>query len=280
MNGVETQRLRPLTGFGPLFGWGLARTWRTKKLMFGGGLALLLGLAIGASTSMSGDPVWSLYEALDTTLGIFLPLVALGLVGGGFGEEVAEQTLVYHLVRPIRRSTIYIARFVAGLVPGAVVGAAIPVVMAAANGSPIGTPAVVALAATGAVGVTTLGAVFYALAALFRRGLVAGLVYAFLLEGMFQFLPGSMQKLSLMHHVKSLGHAWTDDAFAALSTHVRSRIAAQAAPPPPRGDLFAAAAPEPWTSPTTAIAVCLAVVLLALFLGARAVERRDFALKE
>jgi hypothetical protein len=150
-----------------------------------------------------------------------------------------------------------------------------------ANGAPLGAKTVAALALAAAIGVATLGAVYYALAALFRRGLIAGLVYTFLLEGLFQFLPGSMQKLSITHHVRSLAHRWTDGSFAALSESVRRVVErASRSVDQPVQQLFGKPAPEPWSEVSTVLVLCLVLVLASLVLGGRAVERRDYPLKD
>lgn len=280
---VETPALRPLTGFAPLFTWGLKRTLSAKKFWIGGTLAGVIVFVLGQMSRASADRAYELYGMLDNlVLGVAVPLAALGLVGGGFGEEVSEQTLVYHLVRPVRRSTLFFARYAAGLLPAVAVAAALVVAARVGTGAPVPWEAVGSLCGAAAIGVATLGAVYYAIAALFRLGLIAGLLYTFVLEGLFQFLPGSMQKLSLTHHVRSLAHRWTDADFAALSDGVREEVASSQAPAPDAavGRMFGQAFKEPWTSVESALLISGVVVVVALVVGARKVERRDFPLKD
>ena len=155
-----------------------------------------------------------------------LASLAVGLVVGVLqaATQIQDQTLVFLLVRPVRRSTVYYARYAAGLVPG--VFAAVGMTLAAILATRVPLPLTATLAALGsaALSVCTIGALYYALAALFRRGLVAGLVYTFVVEGLFQGLPGSIQKLSLSHHIRSVFHRATDADFAALSSRVRSMM--------------------------------------------------------
>jgi hypothetical protein len=170
-------------------------------------------------------------------------------------------------------------------VPGRIAGAVIPVAAALAALSRVETSALVSLALVGAIGAATVGAVYYALAALFRRGLVAGLAYTFVAEGLFQFLPGGIQRLSLMHHVRSLLHRWTDDAFAATSSAIadaveRTRQVEQGDLRNAAGTVFRRAAREPWTSTPNALLICACVIVAALWIGSRAVSRKDYALKE
>jgi ABC-type transport system involved in multi-copper enzyme maturation permease subunit len=279
---VDVPPLRPLQGFPVLFGWGLRRTLRAKKFLWVGVFGVLAFYGLGMLLRATRDPTRALFHVMDVpVLGMTMPLLALILVGGGFGEEVQDRTLLFHLVRPVRRSTLYHARFAAGLVPGAIVGAAMVAAICVGNGAPIGTGTIVALSACAALGVATLGALYYAIAALFRRGLIAGLVYTFLLEGLFQFLPGSIQKLSLTFHVRSLAHRLTDDAFATASQGVGAsleRHAQQTQASPEQ--MLKAAIREPWTQVSTVWIICAVVILGASLLGARAVTRKDFALKD
>jgi ABC-type transport system involved in multi-copper enzyme maturation permease subunit len=203
--------------------------------------------------------------------------VALALVGSGFGEEVQDRTLVYHLVRPVSRTTVFLARFAAGLVLGVVAASAMLLLAGAWAG--LGPPSLAALVAIGALAVATVGALYYAFAALFRRGLVAGLVYTFLVEGILQFLPGSIQKLSLMHHVRSVFHRAFDAEFAARSAAVEA-ARKPLEPTFDPNDVVQAAAPETWTTVPGALLVCAVVLVVTLLLGARSVARRDFALKD
>jgi hypothetical protein len=271
-----------LARFPVVFGWGLRRTLRAKKFLFGA------ALGVGASWLLAGlGPTWRdrpfvLWEFLDNAvLAVGIPLVALGLVGGGFGDEVADHTLVYHLARPVSRTTLFVARFFSGLVPGAIVGAALPVAAALGNGAPLPAHVVASTALFGALGVAVLGAVYYALAAVFRRGVVAGLIYTFVLEGFFQFLPGSIQNLSLSHHVRSLFHRAADADFAALSERVRSRVEGLSrVGRDEQGDVMFAAAVERWSSVSGALVTCAVAFVLSLALGARAVRKKDFALRD
>jgi hypothetical protein len=264
---VDVPPLRPLQGFPVLFGWGLRRTLRARKFLWVGVFGVLAFYGLGMLLRATRDAPRALFHVMDVpVLGMTMPLLALILVGGGFGEEIQDRTLLFHLVRPVRRSTLYHARFAAGLVPGAIVGAAMVAAICVGNGAPIGTGTIVVLSACAALGVATLGALYYAIAALFRRGLIAGLVYTFLLEGLFQFLPGSIQKLSLTFHVRSLAHRLTDE-------EVRQTQA-------PTGQMLRAAGREPWTQVSTVWIICAVVIVGTSLLGARAVTRKDFALKD
>lgn len=277
---LATPRLLPLTRFGVVFGWGLRRSFRGRKILVAGILAIGVALLVGLAGTKSRSPAFELWQLLDVAvLGVGVPLLALALVGGGFGEEVQDQTLVFHLVRPVSRTTIFLARYAAGVVPAAILAAAATLVTIVVSGVSVPIATSGAIAGIAALGVATVGAVYYALAALFKRGLVAGLVYTFVVESFFQFMPGAIQKLSLTHHIRSLYHRVADDAFAALAPRVQVAIDdAKRFTFAPRGPSKGAA--EPWTTTSSALLICAIVAVTVLLFAARAVRRRDFALKD
>jgi ABC-type transport system involved in multi-copper enzyme maturation permease subunit len=270
-------RLAPLARFWTLFSWGLRRTVSRKKGYLVAAVALLLGISAGSFIPGPRDrTVYFAWHMMDHGLLVFgVPIIALALVGGGFGEEVQDQTLVFHLVRPVSRRTIFLARFAAGLVPGAVTGAAFLVSFCLASGARLPGSTVATIGALGALGVAATGAVYYALAALFRRGLIAGLVYTFVIEVLCGLLPGSIQKVSLMHHVRSLYHRLTDDTFSSLSFRVRQELQPGEGIMTKIQDLL-----RQWSSVDGALLTLVCVMVLALWMGARSVARQDYALKD
>lgn len=278
---LETPHLRPLERFGVVFGWGLRRLFRTRKFIWTGALAVATGVLAGISISGHQDAAYRLWVFLGTpALGICVPLIALALTAGGFGEEVSEQTLVFHLVRPVSRTTLFVARFVAGLGPAIAASCAMCLLAAILSGVPIAISTIATSLLAAAIGTAVVGAVYYALAALFRRGLVAGLIYTFVIEGFFQFIPGSIQKLSLTHHVRSIFHRLCDADFARLSERVAGESIRGNTAVMRTRRIQDIVAPEPWSTVPHALLVCGIVAVIALLIGARTIRRRDFALKD
>ena len=273
-------RLAPFTRFGTVFGWGIRRSLRTKKFTVTLTLAAFAGAGLALVVRAAHQPEYEFWAMLDNALlAIAIPLVALALVAGGYGEEIQDQTLVYHLVRPVSRRTVFLARYASGILPGVVAGSTLVVAACLASGLAVSGIVVLQTALAASLGVATVGALYYALAALFRRGLVAGLVYTFVVEGFFQAMPGSVHKLSLMFHVRSLFHRWTDDAFATLSPAISDAIEAAKQPSNPMLRMVGVVE-EPWTSALVALTICVGVVAGALILAANEIAHRDFALKD
>ncbi|MBL9087790.1 MAG: ABC transporter permease [Planctomycetia bacterium] len=276
--------VRPFEGFSVVFAWGLRRGFSAKRFRWTAGLTLGIGILLALLHGGARDAAFRLWMSLDNgMLGVGVPLVALALAGGGYAEEVADQTLVYHLVRPVSRATVFLGRFAAGIVPCIATAVALVLAVMLATGVSLPPMVYVKTAAVAGIGATCVGAVYFALGALFRRGLIAGLVYTFVVEALFQFLPGSVQNLSLMHHVRSVFHRWCDADFAPLSRGIAGRIAAQAQGGPQVGrpqDIVFQRATEVWSSAGNALLICGSVLVIALAAGCMAVKRTDYALKD
>ncbi len=273
--------VRWLEGFPIVFAWGLRRGFAGGRFRWVAGCVVGFGALLGLLVSQNTSAIEALHAFLDNgAFGIAVPLVALALVGRGYAEEVSDQTLVYHLVRPVSRATVYLGRFAAGALPGVVAAAAMVLALVATSGVTLAPLTYLQVAAVAAIGAFTVGSVYYALAAVLKRGLIGGLVYTLVVEGLFQFLPGATQNLSLMHHVRSLLHRLTDDDFAQRSRAIAEHLRAKAPPPGSgRGSMLQRAV-EVWSEPATVYWVCASVCVVSLAAGMLAVKRRDYALKD
>lgn len=273
--------VRLLEGFSVVFAWGLRRGFAGGRFRWVAGCVVGFGALLGLLISQNTSAIEALFGFLDNgAFGIAVPLVALALVGRGYAEEVSDQTLVYHLVRPVSRATVYLGRFAAGALPGVAAAAAMVLALLATSGVTLDALTYLQVAAVAAIGALTVGSVYYALAAVLKRGLVGGLVYTLVVEGLFQFLPGATQNLSLMHHVRSLLHRLTDADFANRSREIAERLRSNAPPPGGSRGTMLVRAVEVWSEPATVYAVCAAVCVASLALGILAVKRRDYALKD
>lgn len=291
---------RPLQGFWPAFTWGLRLALgKKRRLVIVAVLGTLVGYLVGtrgmsserAHRSGFSDAVYDLWHDLDLSLLRFVvPLVALVLVAGAFQREVTDRTLVFHLVRPISRRTLFLARFLAGVlvaIPVAIlpVGAAI-----AFSGVALPASAWAGIAFAVALGVLSTGAIYYLLAAWLRFGTIAGLVYTFVIDSFVQTAAGSMQKLSAMFYVRSVLHDLTDADFAAQSKSVAAAVASaatgakglieEAAGGKLRGSAIPDAQRIAWLSTGDALVVLAILTAALLALGLWIVSRRDYSLKE
>lgn len=259
----------PLAGFVPVFTWGVARVLRKKKLLLVAAIATGLGALIGNVIGDGADPLRDLARVLDRHILTFgLPLIALVLVGEGFTYEVQARTLVYHLVRPVSRTTVYLARFFSGALPAAAVALLLLAVLVLTSRAPVDARVWLSLPVTAGLGTLALGAVYYALAALLRHGLIAGLIYTFVVETLISSVPGSMQKLSVMFYVRSLHHGLTAGSLPVIPPEIQ------------QNPLLRAATQVSEVGTAQAALTLLGIAGVGLALGAWRVATRDWALKE
>lgn len=282
----------PFAGFRPAFTWGLKLTVGRRKRMLivslaAVGVGLLAGWFAGHSehgTELSQErtayQLWRiLHEAL---LPLCAPLVALTLVAGAFQREVSERTLVFHLVRPIARHTLFLARFLAAVLVAVPIALLTPLAALWISGLPLPAEVYLGLVPTVGLGVLAVGALTYLLSAWFKHGIVASLIYVFLLDSFLNEANGTMQRLSTLHHVLSLHHRSTDAAFATLSDQVGQFTTVPLQGMDAASVVFSTleAKQLAWMESGSAALVLAGVSVLALALGAWKVSRRDYPLKD
>jgi ABC-type transport system involved in multi-copper enzyme maturation permease subunit len=291
---VPHRTIGPLAGFWTSFTWGLRLTSSWKRLLLVGivacGLAYVLGTyAIGGEHRNRPTDAWfDLWDLYDTSvLKFLLPIIALVIAARGFAVEVGERTLVYHLVRPISRRTLCVARFLSGVLPAALVSWATLVTLSLASGLDLPRAYWLSLPLTAGISTLAVGAVYYTFVTLLRYGMIGALVYTFVFEPLFSAQSGSMQKLSIMYHVRAIHHGLTDALFVERSENVRAALAPE--------DAFNLDFLTKWTDPqamaeirdrvayeTPTVAVitlaCITIALVAF--TAWRVSKTDYPLKD
>jgi hypothetical protein len=291
VSATAPRRLLPFARFAPVFAWGLRFSLRSRRFLAATGLCALVGALLGSEgspgrigTRRAYDAARSLSEVLDAAIFPYaLPLLALVLLAQGYAREVSDRTLVYHLVRPVSRRTVFLARFASGLVAAVVATLVLVAALLATSGVglPLGT--IAAILTTAVVTVTVTGAIYYTLGAIFRFGAIAGLVYTFVVESFLAGARGTMQTLSLTYHVKSLHHRWTDDVLGEMFRNARSTTHDAVSGALSAGGvnpLLVAAERIGYEAPGRALLVLGVIAAAALAIGMVHVSRRDFALKD
>ena len=269
---------RPLAGFGTVLGFALRGMWRWRRVA----PALLVATALGAAMGWVGrldhvsDPASALWEAVNQMFTWVVPLVALVLCSGGFSSLRSDRSLVYHLVRPIGRTTLFFARYVATLPLAIAAGLACLWAAFAASGVAVPFLGWLKAGAVVVLGTVALGAVYYALSAVFRRGRIIGLVYTFFVEGMIANMPGNTQRLSLTHHLRGLCQDWCLPIFGELSPAVRRAGMRDGA----EGNIASMFGQTEYLPAATELQILLVVTAVALAWGAWCIHRKDWPLKE
>jgi ABC-type transport system involved in multi-copper enzyme maturation permease subunit len=206
-----------------------------------------------------GGMIWLLY------LRFVVPVLGAFYGTSLMSDEVEDRTLTYLFTRPVPRGAVIIGKYLAYLACTALVVlpsvTAVYLLITPVSGGSIGGTFPQLLVDLGllAVGLAVYGAVFALIGALVPRPLVAGLILIFGWEQVALLVPGYLRSFTVAHYLQALvPHAMPqDDTVAAIQS------------------LF--------SDPPTALSslTSLAIILVAaLFLAARTVERREYVLDQ
>lgn len=124
------------------------------------------------------------YSAIVGTLGftLMLPLVALLATTSVIGPEVDDGSIVYLLAKPINRHAVALSKYVVALVATVVAGA-LPLLLAGLVLDAGRVSMAVGWFAGGTAAALAYCAVFLALSAMTRHGVIVGMLYVFFWEG-------------------------------------------------------------------------------------------------
>jgi len=176
---------------------------RTLLMLLLAGIPVLVGLIVRAN----GAGIRDVGATLDgLMIRVVLPLVALVFGTAALGSELEDGTAVHILTKPIRRSTIVLAKVsVAGtltaamLVPSTVLAG---ILLARSGTDSLGTSFALAIGVL--AGSYIYVSIFVALSIVTSRGLLLGLGYALIWEGLLAgLLPGS-QVFSVREYVRGI----------------------------------------------------------------------------
>ena len=178
---------------------------RTLLLLLLAAVPVLLGLLIRANTSGISE-VGATLDGL--VVRIILPLIALVFGTAALGSELEDGSAVHLLTKPIGRSTIVLAKVaVAGsltallVVPSTVITA---LLLTRSYEDGFGNAASMAVGVF--AGSYLYAAIFAALSVLTSRGLILGLGYALIWEGLLAGLLPGTQVFSVREYVRGIVH--------------------------------------------------------------------------
>jgi ABC-2 type transport system permease protein len=190
---------------------------RTLLMLLLAGMPILLGLLVRANNA----DVEELGATLDGfVVRIVLPLIALVFGTAALGSELDDGTAVHILTKPIDRWTIVVAKIlVAGTLTAAMVVPSTVVGGLLLGGSAPGTVGVTfAFALATLIGSYIYVAIFLVLSVATSRGLIIGLAYALIWEGVLGGLLPGTQIFSVREYLG--GIAGTLDARAVSESAV------------------------------------------------------------
>jgi ABC-2 type transport system permease protein len=178
---------------------------RTVLMLLLAGVPILVGLLVRANSNGIGQ-VGPTLDGL--VVRIILPLVALVFGTAALGSELEDGSAVHLLTKPISRTTIVLAKVgVAGTLTAAltVPSTVITAILLAEPGADI-VGIVVSLGVGVLAGSFLYASIFAALSVLTSRGLLIGLGYALIWEGLLAGLLPGTQVFSVREYVRGIVH--------------------------------------------------------------------------
>lgn len=214
------------------------------------------GVRVGGA-GIFGMMIWVLFIRFT------IPILGVFYGTSLIADEVDDKTLTYLFTRPVQRGAVLVGKYLAYLVctvlvvlPSIMVVYFLIVPVAEIAGS---FKLLVIDLGIMALGLAAYGALFALVGTVLKRPLVVGLVFAFGWEQLAMLMPGYLRRFTLAYYLQGLvPHAMPSDGVSSLIQAVFSE------------------------SPTAV--TCLTwlgvAIVVSLFLGQRAIERREYVLEQ
>jgi ABC-2 type transport system permease protein len=226
----------------------------------------LLGLLKVSDGSMRvGGPAMFALMVSFIFLRFITPVLGIFYGTALMADEVEDKTITYLFTRPIPRSAVLLGKYLAYLASTILI--VLPSVMLVfflfvpiGGGSIAGTfPTLLRDLALLALGLSVYGALFAAVGAWLKRPVLFGLFFAFGWENFAMALPGYLKRFTVVFYTQSLiPHAMpSDNVVSILQGLFKENVSA------PQAGL-----------------TLLAVLVVALAVATRAVERREYVLEQ
>jgi ABC-type transport system involved in multi-copper enzyme maturation permease subunit len=162
-----------------------------------------IAAASRVSLNRSGFYVFSNWVVFSVFVGFLLPIWSLSFATEALGGEREGRSLIWLLSRPLPRSSIYLAKFVA-LLPWSLGLNLGGFWLLCALGGPPGQQAFPLYWPAVLGGTLAFCSLFHLMGACFRRAAVVALVYSFFLETILGSMPGYMKRISVSFYTRCL----------------------------------------------------------------------------
>ena len=187
------------------------RTGRARVFFLLGLIPVVLAVLVRALTHGRSEDVTTVFNDILMVFYLQFYIVILSLFYGTSvtTEEIEARTLPYLVTRPLSKPGIVVGKFAAyTLLMFLMVVISLGLAFFILNSRRLGDPTVF-LTFVGYAGVLLLGILAYTglftfLGTVLRRAILVGLVFGFGWENVIQYFPGSTQKFSIVHYLKSL----------------------------------------------------------------------------
>jgi ABC-2 type transport system permease protein len=172
-------------------------------------IILIKSLEIAGLINQGGTAEFSANMISFLFFNFLIPIMAIFLGSGVIKEEIDDKTLCYLTSRPISKMSILLGKFAAYLSIFCLVIATSLIIMSLiANLNNLGNihlyTEIIGFCLAAFLSILTYSTVFMLLSTLFNRVILFSLLYVFGWENIVQYLPGTTQKLTIAHYVKSL----------------------------------------------------------------------------
>ncbi|MDO5739437.1 MAG: ABC transporter permease [Ornithinimicrobium sp.] len=171
-------------------------------------LPVLLVALAGLLRWLTGEPVSASMVFVELGLALVVPLIALIAANGVLGPEIDDGSVVYLLSTPVSRYVVAASKFLvaAGVAVVLSVSGLVGTVLAGGLSERWLTVSLV----TGGAAALLYAALFTAMSAITRHGMIAGLIYALVVEGLLgRFLSG-FRYLSIRALAERIGEVAAD----------------------------------------------------------------------
>lgn len=171
-------------------------------------LPVLLVVLAAVLRAVTGEPVSADLVFVEVGLALTVPLVALLAANGVLGPEVDDGSVVYLLSTPVSRYAVAASKYAAAA--GVATVAAVGGLLGASVAGGLSDRWVIVSLVTGGAATLLYTALFTALSAATRHGMIAGLLYVLVVEQLLgRFLSG-LRYVSVRSIAERLGEAAAD----------------------------------------------------------------------
>ncbi|MGZ5496876.1 MAG: ABC transporter permease, partial [Candidatus Aminicenantales bacterium] len=205
---TAVQAVRQVFGF---FGFLSRRTGKTRVFAILGLIPVVLAVVVRIVLHGRSGPMAAVFTDILMVFFLQFYIVILALFYGTSitAEEVENRTLSYLITRPIPKPAIVLGKFAAySALMFAMVAVSLALSYFIMNAARLSDPELY-LTFLRYLGVLGLGILAYAafftfLGTILKRAIIVGLVFGFGWENVIQYFPGSTQRFSIVHYLKSL----------------------------------------------------------------------------
>lgn len=171
-------------------------------------LPVLLVLLAVLVRTLTGEAISARLVLVEVGLAVVVPIVALLAANGVLGPEIDDGSVVYLLSTPVSRYVVAASKWATAAAVSVVLSAGGLAAAAVAGGVSSGW--VVASGVAGAIGAVLYTALFTFMSSATRHGMVAGLLYALVLERALGALLTGLRYVSVQSITQRLAEAVGD----------------------------------------------------------------------